>query len=97
MSSRTIIAVLAAALLIAITKGTVSGESAAIVGVGDVGMTVSDMDRSVAFYTQVLDFTQISDDEISGSAFERLEVFLALMRGSCACSWAPRRSPLPRI
>jgi len=73
MPSRTIIAVLSAALLIAITKGTVSGESAAIIGVGDVGMTVSDMDRSVAFYTQVLDFKQISDDEISGSAFERLE------------------------
>jgi catechol 2,3-dioxygenase-like lactoylglutathione lyase family enzyme len=37
-----------------------------------VGLTVSDMDRSVAFYTEVLDFRQVSDDELVGEAYERL-------------------------
>jgi len=42
------------------------------VGVDAVGMTVSDMDRSVAFYTEVLDFTRESDVEVAGPAYERL-------------------------
>lgn len=73
MSSRRFVLVLTAILIIASNARTVSVADATIVGVGDVGMTVSDMDRSVAFYSKVLDFTKISDDEISGSAFERLE------------------------
>ena len=32
-----------------------------------VGMTVADMDRSLAFYTQVLSFTLGSDVEVTGS------------------------------
>ena len=31
------------------------------------------MDRAVAFYTNVLQFSKTSDDEIAGSAFERIE------------------------
>jgi catechol 2,3-dioxygenase-like lactoylglutathione lyase family enzyme len=38
-----------------------------------VGLTVSDMDHSVAFYTRVLDFRKVSDDELAGPAYERLE------------------------
>jgi catechol 2,3-dioxygenase-like lactoylglutathione lyase family enzyme len=46
-----------------------------------VGLTVSDMDRSVQFYTQVLDFEKISDDELTGRPYERLEgVFGVRMR-----------------
>jgi catechol 2,3-dioxygenase-like lactoylglutathione lyase family enzyme len=37
-----------------------------------VGLTVSDMDRSVAFYTTVLDFTKETDDELAGEAVESL-------------------------
>ena len=37
-----------------------------------VGMTVSDMDRSIAFFSNVLTFTVVSDDEVAGSEFERL-------------------------
>ena len=37
-----------------------------------VGLTVSDMDRSVTFYTEVLDFRQVSDDELAGDAYEQL-------------------------
>jgi catechol 2,3-dioxygenase-like lactoylglutathione lyase family enzyme len=38
-----------------------------------VGLTVSDMDRSVDFYTRVLDFERVSDAEVVGPAVERLE------------------------
>src|SRR5262249_4938472 len=37
-----------------------------------VGMTVSDMDRSVDFYTKVLDFGKVSDDELVGDSYEEL-------------------------
>jgi len=37
-----------------------------------IGMTVSDMDRSIAFFSNVLTFTVVSDDEVAGSEFERL-------------------------
>ncbi len=44
-------------------------------------MTVSDMDRAVAFYTTVLDFHKISDDEVTGPILETLEgVFGAHVR-----------------
>ena len=46
-----------------------------------VGLTVSDMDRSVEFYTTVLDFAVETDDEVAGTAFEDLQgVFGARMR-----------------
>jgi catechol 2,3-dioxygenase-like lactoylglutathione lyase family enzyme len=37
-----------------------------------VGLTVSDMDSSVAFYTRILDFTKASDDEVAGAPYEAL-------------------------
>jgi catechol 2,3-dioxygenase-like lactoylglutathione lyase family enzyme len=40
--------------------------------VGSVGFTVSDMDRSLAFYTQVLSFVKTTDVEVEGRAFELL-------------------------
>jgi catechol 2,3-dioxygenase-like lactoylglutathione lyase family enzyme len=50
------------------------------VAVESVGMTVSDMDRSVAFYS-ALAFQKISDVEVLGEEFEHLEgVFSARMR-----------------
>ena len=46
-----------------------------------VGLTVSDMDRSVQFYTRVLDFEKVSDNELVGRAYEQLEgVFGARIR-----------------
>ncbi len=46
-----------------------------------VGMTVSDMDRSIAFYRDVLTFQVTSDVEISGDEFEHLSgVFGARVR-----------------
>jgi catechol 2,3-dioxygenase-like lactoylglutathione lyase family enzyme len=38
-----------------------------------VGMTVADMDRSIAFYGQVLGFAKVSDTEVWGPEYERLQ------------------------
>jgi catechol 2,3-dioxygenase-like lactoylglutathione lyase family enzyme len=49
--------------------------------VGTVGMTVSDLDRAVEFYSTVLTFEQISDVEVAGEAYEHLQgVFGLRMR-----------------
>jgi catechol 2,3-dioxygenase-like lactoylglutathione lyase family enzyme len=49
--------------------------------VAHVGMTVSDMDRAVAFYEKALSFRKISDVEVAGSAYEHLQgVFGLRMR-----------------
>lgn len=49
--------------------------------VAAVGMTVSDMDRSVEFYSQVLSFEKVADVEVWGTDYERLQgVFGLRMR-----------------
>ena len=49
--------------------------------VGAIGMTVSDMDASVAFYAKVLSFEKVSDVEVTGEDYERLQgVFGLRMR-----------------
>ena len=49
--------------------------------VGPIGMTVSDMDRSVSFYGSVLGFEKVSDVEVWGEDYERLQgVFGLRMR-----------------
>ena len=46
-----------------------------------VGMTVSDMDRAVDFYSKVLSFERVSDVEVWGNDYERLQgVFGLRMR-----------------
>jgi catechol 2,3-dioxygenase-like lactoylglutathione lyase family enzyme len=46
-----------------------------------VGMTVSNMDRSVAFFSTVLTFEKVSDEELSGNEYEKLQgVFGLRMR-----------------
>jgi catechol 2,3-dioxygenase-like lactoylglutathione lyase family enzyme len=49
-----------------------SRATAGVQAVATVGFTVSDVDRSVDFYTRVLDFEKVSDDEVLGSAYEDL-------------------------
>ncbi|MEM7770749.1 MAG: VOC family protein [Cyanobacteria bacterium P01_A01_bin.37] len=52
-----------------------------IEAIASVGMTVSDMDRAIAFYEQVLDFTKISDVEVHGRNYELMQgVFGIRMR-----------------
>jgi catechol 2,3-dioxygenase-like lactoylglutathione lyase family enzyme len=49
--------------------------------VGPIGMTVSDMDTSVQFYAKVLSFEKVSDVEVTGEDYERLQgVFGLRMR-----------------
>lgn len=49
--------------------------------VESVGMTVADADRSIDFYSRVLSFQKVSDVELEGSGYERLEgVFGLRMR-----------------
>ncbi|MGH7536568.1 MAG: VOC family protein, partial [Gemmatimonadales bacterium] len=46
-----------------------------------VGLTVSDMDRSIEFYATVLSFEKVTDDELAGGAYEELQgVFGARLR-----------------
>src|SRR6266436_6566952 len=72
MTKRFLITLIVVALSVSATQGTTSVES--------VGMTVSDMDRAVEFYS-ALTFQKISDVEVLGEEFEHLEgVFGARMR-----------------
>ena len=49
--------------------------------VGAIDMTVSDMDASVEFYAKVLSFEKVSDVEVTGEEYERLQgVFGLRMR-----------------
>ena len=55
--------------------------TALVVGVDAIGITVSDMDRAVAFYSKVLTFEKVSDIEVAGEDYEHLEgVFGLRMR-----------------
>jgi len=46
-----------------------------------VGMTVADMDRSIEFFSKVLSFEKISDVEVHGAEYEKLQgVFGLRMR-----------------
>ena len=45
----------------------------AVTAVESVGMTVSDMDRAIDFYSQVLSFKKVSDVEVLGSEYEQLQ------------------------
>jgi len=68
-------------LVLLLASGTASAASAQPLAVPVVGMTVSDMERAVAFYTRVLSFRTISDVEVAGSAYEHLQgVFPARAR-----------------
>jgi catechol 2,3-dioxygenase-like lactoylglutathione lyase family enzyme len=56
-------------------------KTAAVERVGAIGMTVSDMDRSVEFYSKVLSFEKVSDVEVTGEDYERFQgVFGLRMR-----------------
>ena len=47
-------------------------------GVVGVSITVSDMDRAVDFYSHVLAFQKVSDEEFAGERYERLESVFGL-------------------
>src|SRR5262245_42518814 len=61
--------------------GTILNGTSAVEAVDVIGMTVGDMDRSVEFFSSVLSFEKVSDVEVTGSDYERLQgVFGLRMR-----------------
>jgi len=61
------------ALACGLTLATAAlAEQLSVMSVAGIGMTVSDMDRSVAFYSDVLAFKKISDVEVDGDEYDRL-------------------------
>jgi len=62
-------------LFLAVPWGPVAANSEPpVVGVLDsIGLTVSDIDRSVDFFSQILSFEKISDVEVTGLDHERLQ------------------------
>lgn len=82
---RSVLVVVAAAISLSWTgaRATADGPRPAVrvSAVTSVGMTVSDMDRAVRFYTGVLPFTTEYDTEIAGRPWEQLHgVFGARVR-----------------
>ena len=68
------------AFLAVVLAASIAETQSANVSVESIGMTVSDMDRAVEFYS-ALTFQKISDVEVLGEEFEHLEgVFGARMR-----------------
>jgi catechol 2,3-dioxygenase-like lactoylglutathione lyase family enzyme len=43
-----------------------------VTGVDSIGLTVSDLDRSIDFYSTVLQFQKVSEAEVDGDAYEHL-------------------------
>jgi catechol 2,3-dioxygenase-like lactoylglutathione lyase family enzyme len=80
MKLRALVATLALSALVIAGAGA-STSAPAVTGVGAIGVTVSDLDRAVAFYTNVLQFTKLSETEVAGAKYERLEgIFGVRMR-----------------
>ena len=80
MTRRLIAAALLALSMLAAASAEIGGPLA-VTSVETVGMTVSDMDRAVAFYTSVLTFQKVLDVEVTGRPYELLHgVFGARQR-----------------
>jgi hypothetical protein len=60
------------------TKRAVPKEQPAVSALDSVGLTVSDMDRSVEFFSKVLAFEKVSDVEVAGQDYERLQGLFGL-------------------
>jgi catechol-2,3-dioxygenase len=60
--------------------------------VGPIGMTVGNMERSIAFYSRVLDFEKVSDVELWGPTGSGCRESSGCACAWCACGSARRRS-----
>jgi len=69
------------ALVLVLASMAPAQTPALVDGVDSIGITVSDMDRTVDFYSRILTFEKVSDTEVSGDDVEHLEgVFGTRMR-----------------
>jgi catechol 2,3-dioxygenase-like lactoylglutathione lyase family enzyme len=64
--------ILATGIALAALVATSAGANGPVEAVDSVSITVSDMDRSLAFYEDVLTFEKVSEVEVEGEAYERL-------------------------
>ncbi|MGO9433267.1 MAG: VOC family protein [Terracidiphilus sp.] len=71
-------AVCALLLVLAVPQLQAQRPSALADGVDAIGITVSDMDRAVDFYSRVLTFEKVSDTEVAGDSYEHLEGIFGL-------------------
>ncbi len=60
------------AFLLALASVAAGGRRPLVDSVGPVGLTVSDLERSVGFFTEVLAFERVSEQEVAGDDVERL-------------------------
>lgn len=65
-------AILAVLLCLPTMPATAGEHHVAVTAVKAIGFTVSDMDRSIAFYRDVLTFKQVSDVEVDGPEYDQL-------------------------
>ena len=76
IGNRKIVSVL---VFVSMLAGACNAALAQIVkSVESVGMTVSDMDRSVEFFSKVLSFEKVSDVELHGAEYEKLQGLFGL-------------------
>src|SRR5207245_8602987 len=61
------------ALLFAAPLHGQSTSNPTVRGVASIGITVSDMDQAVNFYSKVLSFEKVSDTEVVGEDYEHLD------------------------
>ncbi|HZP82363.1 MAG TPA: VOC family protein [Chthonomonadaceae bacterium] len=69
---------LLALTLTALAHGQTPPREALVTAVDSVGMTVSDMDRALAFYTKALPFEKVSEAEVAGTEYEHLQGLFGL-------------------
>jgi catechol 2,3-dioxygenase-like lactoylglutathione lyase family enzyme len=78
MTRRLVALALVLAATVLSVDGSATGGASRVSAVGPIGMTVSDADRSVAFYTRVLGFEKVFDTEVTGEDYERLQGIFGL-------------------
>src|SRR5207244_4878288 len=59
--------------LLALASHSPAQRDPLVQGVDAMGITVTDMDRAVDFYSKVLTFQKVSDTEVAGENYEHLE------------------------
>jgi len=65
-------------LLALLCSGLAASDQKLVTSVDAIAMTVSDLDRSVAFYSKVLTFEKVSEYEVDGPAYEHLQGIFGL-------------------
>jgi catechol 2,3-dioxygenase-like lactoylglutathione lyase family enzyme len=73
MLRRAVVTLIVAAGLLA-----ASGDGPRVLGLDAIGLTVSDLDRSIEFYSKVLSFEKVAEYEVAGTDYEHLEGIFGL-------------------